>query len=641
MRARKTAAVMLGIPSFCAAGAIAAPPILNTSSGDLTVAPGLAPGPQAITYADTARGTTLDGALMSAPAFDWALGADPTAVDISGSRLLGPVDLVTGRLRYHELQLLLPALAPWPIGISYSGDSNADGYQGKGWFQSAQPCVKFDNRGNSDDTDDLVYLIYAADGDAQFKRVSTGASEFVGINGAAGVIQKSTSGSYELFTYYDPVGTTTVFFGFSGYSSTEPQGQIWKYTTGTGSGVSTAYAGDATTIATALTSGYDAGGRITKAFDSAGRRFDFTYSTSAIGGAKRLLKVEAKGVGSLSTTTIAEVDYTYYGNAPTSTTYGSTGALSGVSVKLSPAGTLEQTRTNAFYYEAVNSATSQPERLRMVLGYEGARRMGSSSLYSSAMAAVEPRSEILVSYPASGTTNPEKVSTLRLAGMTGTATGVSGERVQPDGLYSIAYQSVSGGSLTAPASRAVITFPSIDRLVGTTASTGSAFATHYFNTAYEPLSTVTHDDNPTASGVHNWVTGIVRDRDGRLEGIHTPANCSAYLHDVSGSPSGAYTKSTSTGLVTYLERITSSTDPLQGFVSGVRRGAGIVTGSTPYSSTTYVSSTDYLTDSLTIGAATLYRPLVDKAAAYHTATTTRVGSGTYDATDYTHTFWSG
>lgn len=132
------------------------------------------------------------------------------------------------------------------------------------------------------DTEDMVYLVYGADRFAEFRRTGAGASTYKGVNGAAGIFEHVT-GSPDLWIYHDPHGTRTYFFGGNTASNTADW-QIWKIVDAAGN---TAYVGDASSAATAVTAGYTAEGWIAKAYDGAGRRYCYTYSASPIGGSRR------------------------------------------------------------------------------------------------------------------------------------------------------------------------------------------------------------------------------------------------------------------------------------------------------------------------------------------------------------------
>ncbi|HYC99683.1 MAG TPA: hypothetical protein VEB22_00520, partial [Phycisphaerales bacterium] len=359
------------------------PPLLNLDDGGggsyLTGA--AVTGAQMVQLDAVQRGVTASGATRVPSPFGWALNADPTAVDEVGSRMFGPIDLVTGGVSYTDTQLVLPAYAPWPVGVSYnsaqSGSYVGSGYQGNNWYQSSQPAV------TQVDSDGIVRLFYAANAFVEYKRVDS-TNYCVGINGAGGVmiletvtVHGSPSETTPVYRLLDQAGTEVVFFGFdSGLYTNGAAGQIWKYTvckgTKTGATDQTAYVGHATLPRTAASSGY-ANGHIVYAYDSAGRKFEYSYAS--IGGSDRLTSVVAKAAG--GSPVIATVEYAYYGDSGlttpvinnTTTNNGSAGDLALVRVTLPtsfPAAgsdpAIEDIRENRFYYDT-NS------RVKLVLGY--------------------------------------------------------------------------------------------------------------------------------------------------------------------------------------------------------------------------------------------------------------------------------
>src|SRR5690606_3611981 len=120
----------------------------------------------------------------------------------------------------------------------------------------------------------------------------------------------------------------------------------------------TAYAGDATTASTAATNGYNADGTIATAYDSAGRRYCYTYST--IDSTTRLTQVLAEvedgagGWGSCGTETlVGKVEYAYYQSGDT--THGGSGNLKLVSI-VTPLSTPTETLTRLQYYRYYTGA---------------------------------------------------------------------------------------------------------------------------------------------------------------------------------------------------------------------------------------------------------------------------------------------
>ena len=147
-----------------------------------------------------------------------------------------------------------------------------------------------------------------------------------------------------------------------------------------------AYVGDKTSATTAITNGFDAGGRILKAFDSADRRFSYTYTS--IDSTSRLtqVKAEIKASGTWASPTgveeVGKVDYAYYTTAE-NRSWGESGDLKLVTltVRLNDETTpVTQTKKKHYrYYEGAFDAGDVDHRgrahqIRMVVDFEGTRR---------------------------------------------------------------------------------------------------------------------------------------------------------------------------------------------------------------------------------------------------------------------------
>jgi RHS repeat-associated protein len=628
---------------------------LDNGSGGSLLSGGASAGGQFVQLDAVQRGVTASGASRVGTPFGWALNADPGAVDEVDSRMFGPIDLVTGAVTYSDTQLVLPAYAPWPIGVSYnsartSGTIGLD-YQGNDWFQCSQPSI------SQADSHGVIRLFYAANAFVEYRQVDS-SNYYAGINGAGGLMISDTAvfGDVEeettpVFRLLDQAGTEIVFFGFdTGLYSNGAAGQIWKYTVckGTKTGVTeqTAYVGHIEKPRSAANSGYS-GGHIVFARDSAGRKFEYNYTS--IGGTDRLTSVVAKAAGS-SPPTIATVEYAYYGGTAignTTTNNGSDGDLALVRVTLPtsfPAAgsdpAIEDVRENRFYYDT-------DSRVKLVLGYEGTRRhlvaAGGSPVSwdanSSTLAtALNSRAELRVAYSTtSGMTG--KVASAWFAGM-------DGNNDQPSGEHQFTYE--DHGSYTTPWQwRTIVKLPQFSRYAGSsltsssTESNGNAWTTQYFDELGQPLHTVASDIDPASTGStpRYWVTGVKRDSSYRLLAVHTPANCSAYDHNAASASRGSYTTSSSAGPVTYFERYGSSSK-YEGLVYGSRRGAG--TG-TSYGGTNYVSWSDHEMREVRFSTSPrveLLRPTVHHVRAFPGVTTSPTG-GSYTSTEYNYTWWTG
>ncbi len=650
MRVRAIRALLATFLVFLCRGALAdQPTLLNIDTGLLQQA-ATATGAQALQLDAVQRGVTASGALRVSSPFGWALNADPAAVDEVGSRYFGPVDLATGGVVYSDIQLVLPAYASWPIGTSY-GSAQTGGYvsagmQGNNWFQASQPSI-------AQPSSDVIHLFYAANAFVEFKRIDS-TDHFAGTNGAGGVLSIETADfdteHVQVFKLRDQAGNEIVFFGFeSQLSASGAAGQVWKYTVckGTTSGSEeVAYVGNKEKPLTAATVGY-ANGHIVAAWDSAGRKFTYSYAT--VGGVDRLTSVVATKTVSGTTTTIATVEYAYYGQSGyTVGDNGASGDLARVQITLptsfpaaGSSGAIEDIRENRFYY-------ASGSRLKLVLGYEGTRaylaNAGSTPVAWNANAttlatALNSYAEFRAAYATSGTSI--QVESAWFAGM-------DGNNGQPAGMHQFAFE--GNGSFTPPApwqSRAVVKLPQFSRYAGDdlaspAEASGSVWLTQYFDALGQPLHSVASDIDPSSSGSPKfWVTGVVRDSANRLKAVHAPANCSAYNHTAANSTRGSYSTSATDGLVTYFERHGSGAG-LDGLVYGVRRGAGVGMG-TPYAATNYVTWSGLSLQEVTVGTGTpavkVRRPVVSASRVYPVATTSYNTADSFNETAYTYGWW--
>lgn len=274
------------------------------------------------------RGVGLDGSLRSAPPFGWAVHANPFAHEWNdNARYRDDIMLHTGRYSPTEVDLALPAPGfSWTVGRTYSVPENgvpSQGYQGYNWQQFSQPEMVYDNNGGADDR---IYLVYGADRFLEFQRLDASSPVYRGVNGAAGAVVAEEIDSHEVLTYWDQQGTRSVFFDprdatnvvTDGSSNDhDGRGQLWTIVDAAGH---TAFVGDETDADSAIEAGYDDGGRVLVAFDSAGRKYVYEYDVVAgTGGSSAstdtlLLSVEAFVDDEMSgwATTGAKVEYGYY-----------------------------------------------------------------------------------------------------------------------------------------------------------------------------------------------------------------------------------------------------------------------------------------------------------------------------------------
>jgi hypothetical protein len=526
------------------------------------------------------RGVNLDGSLRSAPGIPAALAGNPFESVWAGTASLEGVRLDTGTYNPFEIDISLPAPGHrWLVGRTYnarqddSGQFNSNGYQGKNWFQISQPELHLYD--DADNAKDVIYLVYGADRYVEFQRKTSSSNDFKGKNGAAGAFTYA-SGSPDIWTYTGPNGTTIKFFG-GNTASNKADWQLWKITDADGN---TAYVGDSSTASTAVTNGFDAGGRITTAYDSANRRYTYTYSTHD--SVTRLDTVEAEYLTSGTwtsspvTATAAQVDYVYYTNESN----GDAGDLKTVTITTptSQSGQ-DHVKTKYFrYWEGTYDAVTNPgipHELMLVLDYEGARNFDWSEVgagepafdagYEAATTAnLKPYSLVYLEYDSSNRVNSATFNGSCGCGGGG-ANGVTLFTYGTNGSYSDG----AGYDTTWPR-RTVVT------------RADSTYLTQYFDEAGQPLSQVVTNTNPASSPTESWATAVVRDSMGCVTEIDTPASVTAYTHST-----GSFTVSSSVGLIRTWTRA-SSTD-VKGFrpIRSTRRGrAGARTSSTRGRTTT-------------------------------------------------------
>ena len=290
--------------------------------------------------------------------------------------------------------------------------------RGRNWAQLSQPeIVMYDDSG---DSNDRVYIVYGADRFLEFKWSSNSVnitghkvSEFRGINGTAGVIQRDTdtndaNSSPDTWTYYDQTGTQTVFFGFDSGGSGNARGQLWKVIDPAGN---TAYVGNASTASTAISSGYDSSGRILYAYDSADRRYTYAYSSHD--SVTRLDSVKAEthsgGTWASSPTGIVEVARVEYGYYTGSDSNGDNGCLKTVTLTtpLTDSGINDVRKKYYRYYTSSYNSSTNPGHayeLKLVVGYEGTGRDWDKNgaldddFLSESTSTLDPYSEVYLEY---------------------------------------------------------------------------------------------------------------------------------------------------------------------------------------------------------------------------------------------------
>jgi RHS repeat-associated protein len=618
-----------------------ADPILQINSDSLTTfKPTSATAVQDVRPLAVQRGVGIDGTLRAQAGFPWAFAANPfEAPPVTAA--LDEVSLASGSYGSFEIDLTLPEQVPWVIGRSFnarqetSGSSHrdSDGYQGKNWFQISQPELLFhdaDSNGSTREAEDLMYLVYGADRYIEFKRTDDDEDTFRGVNGAAGVIEYE-SGSPDLWVYYDQIGNRTYFFG-DNTSSGRADWQIWKFVDPAGN---IAYVGDKSTASTAVTSGYNTDATISKAYDSAGHRYCYTYTT--IDSTTRLTQVIAETDGGDGwdacgeDVMVGKVEYNYYQTGDNAEGDNGNLKLATITTPLSESGNEVQMRQYYRYWTGKYNATTNPghpNTLKLVLGYEGCRgydwdedgaiETGSPDpeFYADSDGDLKPYAEVYFKYDSN-----YRIVSVFFNGECGCSGGADGE-------HALSYDSnpsFSGtsGYDTAWHSRAVIDPP-----------TGGAWVTQYMDEVGQPLSRVQTDAAPTGSP-DTWVTQIVRNSSGQVKEVHTPANVTGYTHNSSGNPDGAITTSSSAGLVWYHERVIS------GDAAGLRQGLRQQAGSNNLTTTSkYTSWQSYSMRDLVVATGVeVSRPMINAKRAFHTATTSASDTTKYDQTTPSYTWW--
>ena len=570
------------------------------------------------------RGVQLDGIVRSRPPQRMVIGGNPyekawRVPDVNGVRL------DTGTYQLSDIDISLPASMPWLIGRSYNAHQqrvntshrDSNGPQGKNWFQSSQmEILLYDDATSA--ADDLLYVYYGADCFLEYKRTDASSSTFRGRNGAAGVVSyTAASGSEpETYTLYDQHGTEIWFIGFDGNAS-PADGQIWKLVDADGN---TAFVGDSATASTAITNGFTASGRISKAYDSTDRRFSYTYD----GSSDRLtqVKAETKSGGTWASPTglseVARVDYEYYGDE----SYGDTGDLKLVEITtpLTDSGVDLTSKRYYRYWEGTYNASTNPGHKhgpKYVVEFEGTRNQDWSDsnfdedFLTLSNASLEPYASAYFEYDANHRINEAWFN--GECGCAGAATGTYVFEYETNGSFSDTTSAYDEEWKT----RTVVNRPN------------GSYLTQYFDEVCQPLSRVITDADPdnTTPTPDRWVTHITRDSNGNVTQIDSPASVSGYTHST-----GAVTVSSSAGLVRTFTRESSGTQT--GFVTAVKWKEG--TSGTAY----YEQELGYTSASMAVGAdSNLIRPLRDTVHNYAkykststsdrvtTTTTTTVHSG--------------
>lgn len=577
------------------------------------------------------RGINLDGSIRAGSASPMAFSGNPFESAWSGGSE-GDVNLAMGTYDYAEVDLVLPNALPWPvIGRTYnarqlgpSGNHrDSAGYNGLNFFQTAAPEILLYEH-SSDDEKDVLYLFYGADRFIEFRRVDTAGTSntFRATNGAAGCVQYATGAGSEpdTYTYTDQHGNTFTFFGFDS-DSAPAKGQLWKVEDEAGN---LAYAGDATTGSTAITSGFiSLSGYPYRLYDSSNRRYTFTYTNIESISRLTQVKAETKSGGTWASPTgvtiVGQVDYSYYVDADTD---GDKGDLK-VVTKTTPqtdSGIDVVKKLHYRYYEGSYNASTNPgypHLLRLVVGEEGCRNFDYSDatfdddFLAATVATLEPYASAYFEYDTS-----YRITEAWFHGACGCSGGGTGTYTYSYGTNG-SYTDNSGYD-TSWCTRTVVERPD------------GSFRTVYFDEAKQALHSIVTDGDPsgTSPAPSKWVTAVTRNSDGCVTEISTPANVTAYTHST-----GAVTTSSSVGLVHAYVRDSSGAD--KNYVTDKKWKEG--TSGTAYLDGTWAYDTT--TAVLTVGDDAVVRPFLDCSREYTTAVTS--GTSGSNLWDYETTVHSG
>ena len=582
---------------------------------------------QKVRPAVSARAVTPQGALRSPIPHRMALAANPSGDSSGGVARINDVDLATGAWSplVVDLELEAPGVN-WPIGRSFGQQQvdntpshiDSDGYQGKNWFQSSQLEIGLyqDNPGTKE-ADDHVYLYLGADRFAEFQRVDISSDDFVAGQGAAGGFDftAASGGEPELYTYIDQRGTEFVFFGFD---SNGADGQLWKITDADGN---TAFVGDATTASTAISNGYSSG-KIATAYDSADRRYTYTYTSGRLTEVKAETKSGGTWASPTGVETAGKVEYAYY----SSESYGDDGNLKLVTMTtpLTDSGVDLVRKRYYRYWEGAFNASTNPGHanlVKLVVDAEGLRRFdldevgaGEPELDDGFLTASH---ESLKAY-ASSYFEYDSQHRIVEAWFNGEC-GCSGAGA---GTYRYEYETNGSYSDGAGYDEEWKTRTIVEQPDGT-------YLTQYFDEAGQTLHSVTTDGDPdnTSPAPNQWITKVVRDAEGRVTKVHTPANITGYTHSTA-----AITTSTSEGVIWVYDLFDSGL--LEGLVEHRKYQEG--TSGTEY----YLETVDYDTQIETTGDVAVVRPFMTGRRVYHTASSTE-DSTKYDETTWAYTFYTG
>jgi hypothetical protein len=531
------------------APSVTADPILEIDTATLTTYLASTTSGQDIDPGVDFRGVDLDGRLRKGPSLGMHLAGNPIGPFPPGTQSIAGVTLVNGAVTQEEVDLAFPADGPrWVIGRTYNarqdgGTHVSNGFQGKNWFQTAQPEIQ------APDSSDRVYLFYGADRFIEFKLVEESTTTYKAVNGAAGAIVLTPSNELEegipdLWTYTDQAGWEFTFFGFDDDGGSAP-GQIWKIEAPSGE---VAYVGDADINNDPVTLGYN-GTQMALAFDSEGRRYSFTYSTHDSVSRLDEVEVDIKDGGTWGSPTnlrtIGHVEYSYY----SSESYGDPGDLKTVKIttRLNDDGNDLVREKYYQYWDGTFSGGNpgHPHSLRQIVDFEGVRQYdGADTLFDGDHLGIAPAT--LAPY-ASAAFEYDSSKRCIESSAEGGCGGCGGGSAHGTVLFTFEANgsfSPDGGYDTEWARRALV-----ERADG-------SFFTQYLDEVGQTLSHLITDATPASGSPSKWVTEVQRDSSGVTTQVATPAAVTAYTHST-----GAITSSNSSGLIRYWTSTSSGRAP--------------------------------------------------------------------------------
>ena len=491
----------------------------------------------------------------------------------SAARMLNGIDLKTGNYTDGRVHLHLPQPgADWVIAVDHNSRQSSDsaGFQGANRFQRSAPEIRQTFDGTT-----KVYLIVGAGAYQEFSFKTDSGNLYEAKNGGNGVAKLETvgGGGRDLMHIYDLHGNEMVFFTevFSGGDAV--QGQLWKVIDPNGN---TSYVGDASSSGTAISNGYNVNGKIIKAYDSADRRYSYTYDGS---GLLTEVKAETKSSGTWASpsgvTTVGKVEYSYYVNADT---HGQDGDLKlvKVTIPLTDGGAEVVHKTYYRYYEGGfgGGNPGSDHQIKYVYDSEGLRQFdwaGDSTFDEDFLSA---SNDDLKAYASSyfEYDSSHRVVKAWFNGACGCSASAG------TGTYEItydtnAYYSNASGYDTEWETRTIVKEPAKGDVANT-----NKWVTTYFDELGQVLAQVVTEENPANEPSRFWAT--VYDRnwgsalDGQVQFVHTSANVTAYDHSDDNHDNELFTLSGSEGLVLEYDR--HATGDYQGLVKHVkyRKGTG-------------------------------------------------------------------